>query len=268
MTKVLARLFCGVDRRRGSMVVDLMPYDASLGEAVLQLRLEEGFMSAFGCLSAVWVGNVTEKLAIAEWIATATRSVLCADVASGHPSVPGADNVGAERDMASFGAAKPVLDLDKFKHSRPMSDGTLRLLQSAHLLWGEDPHFKVQFDALANSHNNRFNLSGVPYKEANKRTADEIGGADDSAAVSLSDVPGVPATKDLVLEAHSDVVQIMGHSSSFELLLSKDGCLYLHGLEDSIVSHEIGLCGCGDGVYDLGIAAQKTKSTDSGTLNL
>jgi hypothetical protein len=249
------------------MVVDLLPYDASLGEATVQLRSEEGFISIGGCLSAIWVGNVADKCATAEWITKSTISILSADVTSGRSSVPGADGVGVARDVASFGAAKPVLDLDKFKHSRPMSDGTLRLFQSLHTLWGEDPQFKIQFDALANSHNSKFNPSGVPFKENHKRTADEMGSHDDSAAVSLSGEPGVPTTKAAVLEAHSDIVQIMGHSPSFELLVSKDGCLYMHGLEDSIVSNELGLCGCGDGVFDLGTAAQKTKSTDSGKLN-
>lgn len=265
---MIARLFSGVNiGRYGCMVVDLLPYDASVGEATVQLRSEEGFTPSIGCLSAVWVGIVSDKSAIADWITKSTMSVLCADVTSDRSSVPGADHVGAARDMASFGAAKPVLDLDKFKHSRPMSDGTLRLLQSLHFLWGEDPVFKVQFDALANSHNIKFNPSGVPFKENNKRTAEEMGSSDDSAAVSLSGEPGVPTTKAAVMEAHSDVVQIMGHSPSFELLVSKDGCLYMHGLEDSIVSNEIGLCGCGDGVFDLGTAAQATKSMDSGKLN-
>ena len=268
LSKVLARLFEGVHiGRQGCMIVDLVPYDGTVGEAVVELRSEEGSPSTMGCMSAIWAGSTDDKASIATYVTKFTKQALFQAVTSLDAGVPGATNIGPERDLSFFGSLKPLLDDAKFNNTRPMTDGTLRLLQSVHIQWGDDQHYKTQFDTLANSHNSKFNPGGVPFKTSNKRTADEMGSSDDSKAVSLAGVPGVPITKDLVLEAHPDIVQIIGSSPSFELLVSKDGSLYMHGLEDSVVSTELMLCGCGDGVYDLGNAAQKTKSSDSGMLN-
>jgi len=212
----------------------------------------------------IWVGGDADKAAVQDFVIRTTKCNLSLQMKKGQSTVPGAIELGPERDSRSFGTQKPELPDAKFRYTRPMSDGTLRLLQSVHTQWGEDDRFRAEFDVIAAGHNKLYNISGVPFKAANKRQADKYSCQDDPKAVNLSGVPGVPLDKTEVMARHPEAVVLMGISSSFELIISKDGSgLYLHGLEDSVVPADLALCGCGDGVYDLGQAAKKTQSTSA-----
>ena len=261
--KVLAALLKGIDigTQSGCMVVDLIPYDASLGSATMSLRREVGGLPNMGCMSMIWVGTESDRLAVNEFIDRTTRCNLSMQMKKGESGVQGAAELGPERDAASFGTERPVLDEKKFKYTRPMSDGTLRLHQILYTKWADDDRFKEQFDKLAAGHNEHFNLSGVPYKAANKRTADKYSLRDHSDAVNLSGVPGAPVDKNQVVARHETIVILMGISSSFEVMISGDGSFYLHGLEDSVVPADLALFGGGDGVYDLGQNAVKTMNS-------
>jgi hypothetical protein len=242
------------------MISDLTPYDASVGKAVLELRSEQGGLGLplLGCISAIWLGTNADKQQLGKFVTSETACNLSSDVKSGTSGVPGAASILPSRHIASFGSDKPVLDESKFRYSCQMSDGTLKLRQSVHNRWGDDLHYKVQFEAIVNSHNQRFNPTWATYKGGNKRTADEImSGTEDAEAVSLSGVTGLQISEYAVVEAHP----------SFDLVVAEDGALYLHGLMDSIVCTKLALCGFGDGVYDVGEEAQKTKSTHGGRIN-
>jgi hypothetical protein len=86
---------------------------------------------------------------------------------------------------------------------------------------------KEELNKVFDEHNKKHNPSGVPFKGNQKRAA-ELSTAEEESAQSL------PAC-DKSWEALAPEVVLAGPTSNFEIGI-KDGSLYLHGLEDGIVS--------------------------------
>ena len=109
------------------------------------------------------------------------------------------------------------------------------------------------FKAITKEHDERYNPGGVPYKPK-RAAADPLGTTVESRAVSLASVEGV--TKE-TLQTKGNLAVVLGSEPFYEILVCKDGILWLHALNDGVVSDQVALCGLGDYKYTLGEEANR-----------
>ena len=110
-----------------------------------------------------------------------------------------------------------------------------------HDTWDDDADFKVAFKEVVRMHNEAHNPTGVPWKP--KRLADtDLDQSVDSRAQVLQ---AASITKDQ-LAAKGDLACILGTEPNYELMVCTDGHLWVHALNDGILSDQVPLCGCGN----------------------
>ena len=116
-----------------------------------------------------------------------------------------------------------------------------------HDTWDDDADFKVAFKEVVRMHNEARNPTGVPWKP--KRLADtDLDQSVDSRAQVLQ---AASITKDQ-LAAKGDLACILVTDPNHELMVCTDGHLWVHALNDGILSDQVPLCGCGNYNYILG----------------
>ena len=121
-------------------------------------------------------------------------------------------------------------------------------------MWEDDADFNVAFKGVARIHNEQCNPTGVPWKP--KRLADiELDQSVDSRAQVLQ---AASTTKDQ-LAAKGDLACVLGTEPNYELLVCTDGHLWVHALNDGILSDQVPLCGCGNYQYVLGAEADQVS---------
>ncbi|CAE7784314.1 unnamed protein product, partial [Symbiodinium microadriaticum] len=134
--------------------------------------------------------------------------------------------------------AKPTTEPSCYHLTFPTAEGNLALRQTALDEWS--PKFarlKKEFDALIEKHNKAFNSSGCPYKADGKKRSAEAGAdeieedgesfPDDCVVQSLE---ALGKAKGAVTTVHSEQPEL------FRFIFTSKGELYLHALEDGIVS--------------------------------
>lgn len=163
---MLAQLFRGVGltQRDVAIIADLTPYDATLLEAVVNANVEACAQTPrMSCVSALWCGQEAEKKTVHDFLARTVRNHVYSFIKEGRlvadagwaAGSAGSLGSGAE-EMAPVTSA-PTYQESDFKHTRPMPDGVLRLLQSVHDEWEERPHFAARFKEVARAHNETYN---------------------------------------------------------------------------------------------------------------
>jgi hypothetical protein len=113
------------------------------------------------------------------------------------------------------------------------------------------------FKEMTKTHNEMYNPTGVPLKPKRASKA-PLGATVESRAVAL---PAASATKD-ALAAKGDLASILGTQPNYELLVCRDGHLWVHALNDGVLSDQLPLCGCGNYQYVLGQEADQVSQGD------
>jgi hypothetical protein len=120
-------------------------------------------------------------------------------------------------------------------------------------MWVDHGDYSETFKGIMKEHDERYNPTGVPYK-LKRSAAEPLSATVDSRAVSRPGVEGV--TKE-TLQTKGNLAVVLGSEPFYEILVCKDGNLWLHALNDGVVSDQVALCGLGDYKYTLGEDADK-----------
>ena len=145
------------------------------------------------------------------------------------------DLVVADPASAAESSVAPKLDLSKFVKTCPNAAGFLPLRQDAlDLLESkvQGPQQKEEVQKIVAAHNKIYNPSGVPFKGEAKRPAapDPADAEAQNAKVYPPESDG-PKSRD---EFEQESI-IVGQTSDHEFMV-KDGKLWVHGLQDCVVS--------------------------------
>ena len=294
---MLQGLFKGVDftKHHKCAVIDLLPYDASLPHAVMELMCSENNMiPSMRVCSILWTGKEDENRNAQKWMFKEVRNLMYLLVKTGRLKLPGFVQ-GPPASVAED--VRPAYKEDEYTLTKPQENNLLPLLQSVptavfscyldgntvlrglhsqgllscrhrnlvcnvmhivwfkvHDLWEDDADFNAAFKEVARIHNEQYNPTGVPWKP--KRLADtELDQSVDSRAQVLQ---AASTTKDQ-LAAKGDLVCVLGTEPNYELLVCMDGHLWVHALNDGILSDQVPLCGCGNYQYVLGSEADQVS---------
>ena len=276
-------------------VIDLIPYDASLplmclsglGEVgpddsedqgvtgltgvtgvsgVRGSRPDVPFVKHFACFSVLCFGKEEDRAETKTFIQKRVVEAARLAVRCGRSMLPGAEDIPAVRSLQSFTAQPGTcqqLDESKFKHTKPLADFTLPVLQKSYDEFEDaDQHLKASFAELIDKHDKEFNPSGRPWKDHTRPRGEDDSTEVEGEAVTLTGQPDVPQTKALLMETYPDAQILPGATSDFEYICVKGGELFVHGLKDSVVPTTTHLIGSGPGVYDLAKKAATTREGD------
>ena len=252
--QVLRGLFKGMrdGRIRSAYVIDLMPYDGTLPLAVSRGIPEEEFdvtgisgisgapeakrrkkesvkIENIGCLSLLWAGaNKDECKQVREFIRDRLEEDMKVGIRTGCSSLPEASEVPPVRTLESFSTATqaPELDESKFKHTKPLADCTLPVLQSIHdEVEDMEREIRQEFESIVSLHNREFNPSGRAFKDRPGRDDDKDPETAPADSVALVTGPDDPTTKDAIIAKFGpdNTVVLPGSSSGFELVAVRDG---------------------------------------------
>ena len=146
-------------------------------------------------------------------------------------------------------------DLRRF-HVKPMCQSVVSVCE-VHDQWEGDEDMAAAFKEMTKTHNEMYNPTGVPWKP--KRASEApLGATVESRAVAL---PAASTTKD-ALATKGDLASILGTEPNYELLVCRDGHLWVHALNDGVLSDQLPLCGCGNYQYVLGQEADQVSQGD------
>ena len=234
-------------------MVDLLPYDGTLPLALsrgvpdddsdlpgisggpgvpdAKRRKKESFakIDHIGCISVLWAGaNKDDFKHVRAFIIDRLEEAMKVGIRTGTSTLPEAADVPPFRPLDSFTAITkaPVLDATSFKHTKPLADLTLPVLQSVHDEFEDTlPEIATSFEEIVARHNAEFNPSGRAFKDRpgmKDDKAPKMVPADLVALVSASDDP---ATKeDIIAKFGPDnTVVLPGSSSGFEMVAVRDG---------------------------------------------
>lgn len=209
------------------LVVDLLPYDGTLalacatglkvadsgdaeepalpalpgvsGVSRKKRRIEDEIsVSSVGCISVLWAGGEEHIRLTKNHIHERITQSLLQSLRTGNSSLPAASEVPAVRSFDTFTTAVlPVLDESRFKHTRPLSDKTLPILQSVYDEFEDtDSGVKAEFEEFVKLHNVEWNRSCKPFNNRKRGLDDtETKDLDAEGAVNLAGQPGIPQTK-------------------------------------------------------------------------
>ena len=252
--QVLRGLLKGVreGRTRTAYVVDLMPYDGTLPLAVSRgvpdddidlpgitghsgvpeakrRKKDNARIDHIGCASVIWAGaNRDEFKQVRDFISDRLEEDLKVGIRTGNSNLPEAAEVPPVRTLESFSNSTKVPELDesKFKHTKPLADLTLPVLQSVHDEIEEmEREIQLEFEELVSSHNREFNPSGRAFKDRPGMTDDKDPETAPADSVALVSGPDDPATKDDLIAKFGpeNTIVLPGSSSGFEMVAVRDG---------------------------------------------
>ena len=228
------------------IVVDLLPYDGTLplacstglkvapeepevtgvsGVARKKRRIEDDFpVSSVGCISVLWAGGDQHIETTKTFVKARIAQNLLMHLRTSTSALPAAANVPVIRSFDSFNSGvAPVLDESKFKHTKPLSDKSLPILQSVYDEFEEyDADVKNEFNIIVTQHNEIYNKSGKPYNNRKKDSNDD--GQDismDSDAVNLAGQAGIPQTK---AHAFTQKIQLLSMSADSVVFIMQLYC--------------------------------------------
>ena len=150
-------------------------------------------------------------------------------------------------------AMKPSWKESDYKVTRPEGEKFLQIRQSVMDEWLVSQEYKDAFRTLVAAHDHKFNPSGQSFRH--KRPAEKPdNGSVDSRAISL---PAIAESK-ADLSKTGTIVEVVGAEPFYELL-AVGGKLYVHGLNDGVISDEYPLFGTGVGDFTLGADAASVR---------
>ena len=129
--QVLQALWKGlkVDQNYYAAIVDLIPYDASLPRALIELKnMNTTDMPQMSCGSIMWSGVPEDKTLIRKFLFREVRDVIYKHVKDGKYRIASLADIPQESDVAQ--ESKPTFREDNFKLTHPMEDDTLPILHS------------------------------------------------------------------------------------------------------------------------------------------
>ena len=227
----------GLTQQHGAVLVDLLPYDDSVLLSTVQgssrARPKEPQEMVVTCCWARGDQDVDIRKKNAAWLVGVISRGMDRLVRQKLLCLPGFTLKEHQPE-----GAKPTTEPSFYHLTFPTAEGNLALRQTALDEWS--PKFarlKKEFDALIEKHNKAFNSSGCPYKADGKKRSAEAGAdeieedgesfPDDCVVQSLE---ALGKAKGAVTTVHSEQPEL------FRFIFTSKGELYLHALEDGIVS--------------------------------
>ena len=151
------------------------------------------------------------------------------------------DSLAIIDPAAAPATVAPTLQMNKFVKTCPNSAGFLPLRQDILDLLNQkvqDDAPKAALDKIIQEHNKVHNPSGVPFKGEAKRPAPQTDDGNKAKdAKTYASEPNGPRSRDEFQEEHI----IPGQSSDHEFMIN-DGKLWVHALEDCVVSARKPVC--------------------------
>jgi hypothetical protein len=130
LRQVLQALFKGVDftKHHKCAIIDLVPYDATLPQAVMELQCSENNeLPSMSVCSILWTGNADDRRKLQEWIYTEIRNTLYLMVTKHRIKLPGL----VQEPMANAAdEMRPTYKEEDYTYTKPQENNLLPLLQS------------------------------------------------------------------------------------------------------------------------------------------
>lgn len=227
----------------GCVMVDLLSYDDSLLVSTVlnatKSRPKEPREMVISCIWARGDQESDKRRANAEWLFSACKRAIERLVRQRLLVLEGFDY----KEFKPEGVA-PVSDPQWYVLTFPTAEGHLAMRQTALDEWSvKFARLKKDFDEAVDKHNKEFNPSGFPYKaDGQKRAAPGNNGEEDGEE-------GIPFPGDLTFDSLESLTKAEGKLNSLkstlphiQLVFSSKGGMYLHALDDGVVSSKRPLC--------------------------
>jgi hypothetical protein len=263
--QIIKDLWVDVPANRGDVCVyvDLCPYDDTFAGAIINQKSENSSIGTAlpqaACISIAWVqlDSPTDKMKIAKFLKQSIRTTIYRDTMDKKYKLPAlADDIFNPPKIETV----PTVVLSDYTVCRPQDDGTLPILQTCHDEWSAIPGLEVEFKDLVDSHNAKFNPSGVPWKGQKRPTPDVQEEEDDKLAQPVSAKEGDPTTKEDADKAYGSPLTVPAHPGGVELLFYQDHGLFLHSNADACVTTQQPL-GLLKGEFKLGNEAAQVETS-------
>lgn len=231
-----------VSQSFGAAVVDLVPYDDSLllssVQALSRNRPKEPQEMVMSCIWARGDQDTDKRRANAEWLVDAVQRSMQRLVRNKLLILEGFDFKEFQPE-----GAPPSNDSKMYVLTFPTAEGHLALRQTALDEWSvKFARLKKDFDEACEKHNKEFNPSGFPYKaDGQKRALPATGEAEDQEGIPFPD-DCIVASLDELKKKEGTVSTVQSSLSLVQLVFTSHGAMYLHALEDGIVSSKRPLC--------------------------
>ena len=227
----------------GCVLVDLLPYDDSLLLSTVQgltkNRPKEPQEMVISCIWARGDQEQDKRRNNAEWLSSANQRCMERLVRNKILLLEGFDY----KEFKPEGAA-PLCDTQLYTLTFPTAEGHLAMRQTALDEWSlKFARLKKDFDEAVDKHNKEFNPSGFPYKaDGQKRAAPGNSGEDDGEE-------GIPFPDGCTFDSLESLTKAEGKVNScksflphIQLVFSSKGGMYLHALDDGVISSKRPLC--------------------------
>ena len=234
----------GLSNCDGVAWVDVTPYDDKLQQSVIMAYGEQSVNTPSQCIvSPIWANlgvqgpDSTEKVdndRVSKFISSSSQAFASNRISDGSLKFEGLDVEAARKASAT---QPPTYDVAMFAQTCPNATGALPLRQAVlDLLRSKVTKASLtkELDEILAVHDKSFNPSGVPYK-GDKRPVPEDQGANnpEEEARAKAYGPEVDGPKSAAdFGANS---ALAGLATDHEFYV-KDGKLYVHGLQDCMVS--------------------------------
>ena len=117
-----------VTKAHHAAFIDLLPYDGTLAQAIIEMQTLDGAdVPTASCSSVIWAGSLEDKSAIHKYLFQEVRNIIYKLSADGTYNVPGLAHMPKVSETSEM---RPTYKQEDYTVTRPMDDDTLPVLQS------------------------------------------------------------------------------------------------------------------------------------------